>query len=287
MYAKKSPIMKHFFFIMTILLFWSYIPAQETGVKKDTTKWNLGNKTIIIIENTGEVKKETSKKTGTKTKKKKYNIKHYSRWAGINLGFNQFLGSDYALIDNAKSFWEINFWKSRTWDFNIWEYSVPVIKPYLLLTSGLGFQFRNYSFEKNIKLIYDKNDIIPVLVGRPEFTKNKMHITYLQVPLLVEVNTSVKEKKGMYLGAGIIFGMKMTSSLTQKYSENNQKIKLKITDDFNLSKYQLSGTFRLGFNRFTLITNFDFLSPVFNNAHYNSYDFEIYNITFGFQLLGF
>ena len=274
--------MKNLLIIFAILMSWSYVEAQNTKVKSDSTKSGFSDNVSIGTNNPGDI-------TGSIFHKNRYKYNKctqthcYSRWTGINLGFNQLLFSDGNLERINHSNWEINPWKSRTWDFDILGYSLPLIKPYLLLTSGVGFQFRNYSFEKNIDLVYMDDNVIPVIVTKPEFTKNKLHITYLHIPLLLEVNTSAKPKKGFYLAGGMILGIRMYSALTQKFKNGTQKIKLKTTDNFNLNNFQFTWTMRVGFNRFTIVGSYD-IFPLFDNTGYN---YEVYNFTFGLQLTGF
>jgi hypothetical protein len=293
--------MKKAIFLLIMLFSISSIYAQNEKTKSDTTKLKFGNKTIIIIEKKikdeevqeekeikveeGEdIVKEEEEKVA---KKKKYNSRNFSRWAGINLGFNQFVYlSDMSALSGKSENWSINPWKSTTWNINIMEFNVSLIKKHLLLTTGLGFQFRKYSFDKNIILVYDdKKNISAVVDKYIDYDKDKLSASYVQLPLLLEINTSSRPKKGFYLATGVIGGYKMTSKLKQVNKFDGRKIKVKIYDDFQLNPYQLEGTIRIGINRFTLFANFDML-PVFREDKIaNSEDLS--NITLGIQLIGF
>jgi len=293
--------MKKAIFLLIMLFSISSIYAQNEKTKSDTTKLKFGNKTIIIIEKKikdeevqeekeikveeGEdIVKEEEEKVA---KKKKYNSRNFSRWAGINLGFNQFVYlSDMSALSGKSENWSINPWKSTTWNINIMEFNVSLIKKHLLLTTGLGFQFRKYSFDKNIILVYDdKRNISAVVDKYIDYDKDKLSASYVQLPLLLEINTSSRPKKGFYLATGVIGGYKMTSKLKQVNKFDGRKIKVKIYDDFQLNPYQLEGTIRIGINRFTLFANFDML-PVFREDKIaNSEDLS--NITLGIQLIGF
>ena len=200
-----------------------------------------------------------------KAHKDHYKAKNYSRWAGWNLGFNKIIELDgYTRLDGNEEIWDNKVWKSRTWNLNILELSLSVIKKHFLITSGLGFEWRNYSFNKDFDLNYDENDNIYPVNSDTDYSKNKLKATYVQVPLLMEFNTSSKPKKGLYLGAGLIGGFRICSELLQEYDMGKQEIEKDIDDDFNLNDFQLIGTLRLGINRITLIANMD-LMPIFES----------------------
>ena len=297
--------MKKVIFLLVMVFSFSSIFAQNKKSESDTTKMKIGNRTIIIIEkkDNSENKenkeieieeeiivvegKEIKREKKKEKKAKKYKARKYSRWSGINLGLNQFVHlDDYSELDGTTDIWQVKPWKSRTWNINFMEFSLSIVKRHLLLTTGLGFEYRNYSFDRDIDLEYDNSEnIFPIENNTIDYNKNKLHASYVQIPLLLEINTSTRPKKGLYLAGGVIGGYKMNSYVVQKYKANGQKIKTEIDDSFNLNPYQLEGTLRIGFNRFMLYTNVDLL-PVFEEDISSTGD-QLANVTFGIQLIGF
>ena len=291
--------MKKVILLLLVIFSVSNIFAQKEKTEQDTTKFKLGNKTIIIIEKNekeDEVKKEEDikiMKEGEEEEeivkeevKPKYKSRDYSRWAGINLGFNQFVKfSDLSELNGDMENWSINPWKSTTWNINIMEFNVSLIKRHLLLTTGLGFEFRKYGFDKNIDLVYNNDKVEPAINNNLDYGKNKLSASYVQIPLLLEINTSSRAKKGLYLAGGVIGGYKMSSEMNQSYKINGQKIKKETHDNFNLNSYQVEGTVRIGINRFTFFTNFDMV-PVFKEGKIGT-NHNLSNVTFGIQLIGF
>ena len=292
--------MKKAILLILVIFSVSSIFAQKHQSNQDTTKLTFGNKTIIIIEKNNKedekivdkkIEKDTeieNEEENVKKEKKhsKYHSKDYSRLSGLYLGFNQFVpeGSYLASLNGDAENWSINPWKSRTWNINIGNFSLSIIKKHLLLTTGLGFEFRNYSFDKNIDLLYDDTGRTnPVVNADLDYKKDKLFASYVQVPVLLEINTSPKPKKGLYLAAGVIGGYNMTSEMNKNYELNGQKIKKEIHDSFNLNPYQLEATFRIGFNRFTLFSNFDML-PVFKKDKITTENLN--NVTIGLRLIG-
>ena len=222
-----------------------------------------------------------------KVKKEKYHSGKYSRWAGVNLGFNQIRDFDgYKSLKGSKDVWDNKIWSSRTWSINPVEVSLSIVKKHILLTTGIGFEFRNYSFTQEFDLVRQGEIIEPQLVDL-DYSKNKLRASYVQVPLLLEFNTSTRPKKGFYLAGGLIGGYKMGSGMVQEYELNGQEIEKEIDDNkgFNLNDYQLMGTARLGFDRITFIGNIDLL-PMFKDGKSVTGD-DIANISFGIQLVGF
>jgi hypothetical protein len=220
-----------------------------------------------------------------KKKKHEYDVDDYSRWSGFNLGFNQLRDiNDYSSLAGANEIFDNKIWSSRTWNLNLFDYSLSLVKRHILLTTGIGFEFRNLSFKKDFDLLPSGDNIEPVLTNI-DYTKNKLRANYVQVPLLLEINTSSKPKKGLYLGAGVIGGYKMYSVMMQEYELNGREEEKVIHDQngFNLNDIQLQATLRMGIGRLTFFGNFDLL-PMFENSNVGE---DLANVNFGVQLIGF
>lgn len=289
--------MKNLFFLLAILFSVSFMNAQSENSSSDTTKIKLGGKTIIIIENEKsssnktikveeKIDKEYVEETEKIKKPKKYKVRKYSRWAGLYLGINQLgdIRDAGPLLSNSP--WQINPWKSRIWNINFMEMNLSIIKRHLLLTTGLGFEFKNFAFTENIDLVEnDRKQINPIKNNAYKYTKDKLHVSYFQIPLLLEFNTSSRPKKGLYLAGGLVGGVRMYSKLYQEYDSDENEIENKTSSNFNLSPFQLYGTLRVGFNKFTLFGNFDLL-PLFEDGKSDTGD-NLMVVSTGIKLLGF
>jgi len=283
--------------ILLIAMLFTVTLANAQKENRDTTKIKLGNKTIIIVEKNNDkmdttiIKEKIKDKEVTinskekKTKHKKhYNSRKYSRWAGLYLGLNQLV--DDGFLEPSTNDWAINPWKSRIWNINFMEVNLNIVKRHILLTTGFGLEYKNYSFTENIDLVKNENGSVnPVKNNDLKYSKNKLHISYFQMPILLEFNTSSRPRKGFYLAAGVVGGVRMYSKLYQKYELNDYKIKRKTKSDFNLNPYQLYGTLRIGFNRLTLYGNFDIL-PLFKEGGSNTGD-NLMTVSAGVKLIGF
>ncbi len=283
--------------ILLIAMLFTVTLANAQKENRDTTKIKLGNKTIIIVEKNNDkmdttiIKEKIKDKEVTinskekKTKHKKhYNSRKYSRWAGLYLGLNQLV--DDGFLEPSTNDWAINPWKSRIWNINFMEVNLNIVKRHILLTTGFGLEYKNYSFTENIDLVKNENGSVnPVKNNDLKYSKDKLHVSYFQMPILLEFNTSSRPRKGFYLAAGVVGGVRMYSKLYQKYELNDYKIKRKTKSDFNLNPYQLYGTLRIGFNRLTLYGNFDIL-PLFKEGGSNTGD-NLMTVSAGVKLIGF
>jgi len=283
--------------ILLIAMLFTVTLANAQKENSDTTKIKLGNKTIIIVEKNNDkvdttiIKEKIEDKEVTinskekKTKHKNhYNSRNYSRWAGLYLGINQLV--DDGFLEPSTNDWAINPWKSRIWNINFMEVNLNIVKRHILLTTGFGLEYKNYSFTENIDLVINENGSVnPVKNNDLKYSKDKLHVSYFQMPILLEFNTSSRPRKGFYLAAGVVGGVRMYSKLYQKYELNDNTIKQKTKSDFNLNPYQLYGTLRIGFNRLTLYGNFDIL-PLFKEGGSNTGD-NLMTVSAGVKLIGF
>ena len=95
----------------------------------------------IEVEVIGDADRKTDKEVRIKKgKKEKYKAGKYSRWAGLNLGFNQLRDSEDILHSKEwREIWDNKIWGSRTWNINLFEFSLSIVKRHILLTTGSRF----------------------------------------------------------------------------------------------------------------------------------------------------
>lgn len=312
--------MKKIIISLSFMFFLVGLFAQNE--KSDTTKMKIGKREIIIIDNnksdknkqrveividsvqtekTVEIQDEedndeysgeniqmgenTDKEVVLEKKKENYHARKYSRFAGLNLGFNKlFDREDGGQLTGNEALLENKFINSSSWTLNILEGSVSIVKKHILLTSGLGFEWRKYGFINDIDIVKGTNNTYSVVNSSNDYQKNKLKATYIQVPLLLEFNTSSKPKRGFYFATGLIGGFKLCSKMEQEYEISGSDIEKEMKGDYALSDFQCIGTLRLGFGRLTFITNVD-LYPVFDQ-NVGLPNENVGSVNFGIQLLG-
>jgi hypothetical protein len=249
---------------------------EENG---DTTTLQLGQKgmsiveeedgyTIDIIEMDEEDDKEKNEKKHSKSKKFKPN------YAGLEIGMNNFMNSDYSL--HTGSFMDLNTAKSWNFNLNFLEYGIGLGTSYVGLVTGMGFEWSNYVFDSNNSVEKDANDFIverDLSTLYTGITKSKLATTYLTAPLLLEFQIPAGKKR-IHISGGVIGGIKIGSKTKVKYNDGN-KNKSNIKGDYNLSPFRYGATVRVGYRAINLFANYYF-SPLFvENTGPELYPFSI------------
>lgn len=247
--------------------------GEETA--SDTTKIKLGNKKYMIIDDEKEQKKYSFKDSV-----RNYNEK-FKHWAGWELGVNGFLDYKNSLdVPTGANFLELDYSKSVQFGLNLMEKDFHIYKNYINLVTGLGFDFNHYAFKNSISLMGDTtylwatNDNI-------KYKKNKLNVSYLKAPLMLEINTSKNPEKNFHIAGGIEFAYRIHSVTKQKFDADDKHIKVKQRDDFNLEPFRYSAVARIGFNNVTIYANYGLNRLFVKNKGPQVYPFSI-GATFAF-----
>src|SRR5690606_3433446 len=99
----------------------------------------------------------------------------------------------------------------------------------------------NYKFTNGVDLIGGTDPHIEE--SDLHFSKNKLGITYLSVPLLLTGQTRISSHYWLTYGVGVIGGYKMLSWTNQRSSELD---KVKEKDPYNMEPFQWSITGEVG-----------------------------------------
>lgn len=227
--------------------------GDETN--SDTTKFKLGNKKYMIIGEDDEkfdYKKRFDKKDSIKKHKK--NFKH---WNGIEIGVNGMI--DYKNNINlppGANFLELDYSKSLQFGLNLFEKNFHVYKNYVNIVTGLGFDFNHYAFQNNITLNGDTTYLSAITDSTIDYKKNKLNITYIKIPLMLEFNTSKNPNKNLHIAVGAEFAYRIHAVTKQKYEANDKHYKIRQRDDFNLEPFRYSAVARIGYNKVTIFANY-------------------------------
>ena len=186
-------------------------------------------------------------------------------WAGIGINANGFLKPEnqfptttelgFLTLDPAKSIGlQVNFAEKR----------FPIIKDYLGVVTGLGFQWNRYA----LKGAYDLTVVNDTLVGLNtglNYSKNILSSTYLQAPLLLQISTSKDPNKAWNISAGVVGGIRVDARQAQKWESDGKKNKDKTKDDFQFNPFQASLMATVGYGDWSLYVTYG-LSDVFNEG---------------------
>jgi len=153
------------------------------------------------------------------------------------------------------------------------------------LNVSLGIGFSNQNVHNNA-LPFDSLDVtyFKLIPGGYEYTKNKLSITYFDIPLEINIVTkSDKRNRNLKLALGVLVGIMLTNYI--KYvgedfrNQSNKIVKFKEYRINNINPYHYGVYFHLNYGRLGIIGNYS-LSPVFKENKGPSF----INFSYGFSI---
>lgn len=226
--------------------------GEETA--SDTTKIKWGNKRYMIIDE--EENKDDDASSANSKRGHKENFKY---WNGFDIGVNGFLDNKGTLNTPAGGeFLELNYAKSIQFGINAFQKNFHLFRNYINIFTGLGINFNHYAFEKNITLKTNMPYISATVDSTIEYKKNTLNVTYLKVPLMLEINTSKNPNQNFHIAAGIEVDYRIHAVTKQRYEVNDKHISKKQRDAFNLEPFSYSFAARVGYNNITVYATYGF-----------------------------
>jgi hypothetical protein len=234
-----------------------FITTDDRG---DTTRIRIGRRVFDVIEADNGTEINVSRKP------KERNCGQHrlnGQWAGIGLGFNMFRETDYSDY-NGNEFFDLNYGKSLTVDLNFAEMTFRNDRNTFGLVTGMGLSFMDFRFDQPVTIEKDivSGKIMPVYLNSDGLKKSKLSVSYLTVPLMLEVATPLKfNAKKLTISAGVIGGLNIGSHTKIKYTGTKDKDR----GNFNISplKYALTG--RIGLGDVCLFANYG-MTPLFRDG---------------------
>jgi hypothetical protein len=246
--------------------------AQKS--EEDTTQIDLGSVRILVIKNANESssKKDTIDASPSKSLKNN-KLSHDAHWSGIDFGTTMLMNPSMKSDFPNHPQWENDPAKSFMWNLNFMEHKFNIVRHNVGLVTGLGFNWTQIGLKNNF-VLQENSDSLWVYPDTINiYPKNKLRAIYLQVPLLLEFNTSAKRSKSLYLATGVIGGVRIGSSVKRKDSFDRKE---KIKETYALNPFRLDGTVRLGYNNWGGFVNYSFL-PLFDKNK----TAEVFPLSFG------
>jgi hypothetical protein len=141
----------------------------------------------------------------------------------VDIGSNGFMqnGSLSLNGNNQPLRTENSLNKSVGWGFTFAR-SENLIAQKVRLMYGLGFEFNNYSLRDN-SILAVSQDTVSFLAAAPGLTRNTMHISWVNVPLMLQFSSNpYRKSKSFNLAVGAEFGLRMGNlSTQQRYDLSN------------------------------------------------------------------
>ncbi|MCK4664541.1 MAG: PorT family protein [Bacteroidales bacterium] len=245
---------------------------KEEEKYSDTTRFRIGNKKIIIVDDDEYTDYDFDCDDDDDD-----NDGYKGYWEGIELGLNNYFTSDFS-TNLAKEDEYLNLNTNKSWEvnLNIAGKGFKIIEERLGLITGIGFQINNYRFDNNITLIPDSSVLSYYTDTINNFATNKLTVTYLSVPLLLEYQVPCgKKNRKFHVSAGITGGIKLGSHTKQKYKNNNKEYKDKIKEDFHLSPFRYGLAAKIGYDKISIYANYSLNTLFEKNKGPELYPFAI------------
>lgn len=236
----------------------------------DTTRFKLKDKKLIIID-------EKDSAAASKEKENK-NIQH---WAGIDVGMNFLDEESFGFVfgDHVPATVP---GKSLTFDLNLFEKDFHLYKNYCNLVTGVGIGFSSYTLSENHYFASKQPYTFYVKDYYNDFRKNKLKTTWVNVPLLLEFNSSLNKKRAFHVGAGVLGSYLLASKYKFVIDDGGSINKMIIKDDFNINPFKFSATVRAGYGGFTAFANYGI-----NSFFESNKGPDLRNLTVGISITGF
>ena len=253
------------------------VSAQENN--PDTTRVNLGETELLIIKKIDGNKEKGDTLTSKSEEDKPEKKSHDGHWAGVDMGVTMLMNNQFKSSFPTDLQWENDPAKSFYWNINLFDHRFNLYKEYIGITTGLGVNFtqiglrNNYILRENADSLWAVPDTINV------YAKNKLRMSYLQIPLLLEFNTNSDEDKTFYFAAGIIGGIRIGSSLKRKNEVKGFESKEVLKGTYGINAFKLDGTVRMGYGQWGAFANYS-LIPLFDTKK----TAEAQALTFGLTL---
>ena len=180
--------------------------------------------------------------------------KHNGHFAGLDFGLTSLLNSSFQASFPNDPQWNNDVLKSFNFNFNFYDRKILIYQDKIGITLGLGLNLSKIAFSENwtLKDAYSKAD--STVYGNAQldtlsFTRNKLNLAYLQIPVLLEFTP----RKNIWISAGVIAGIKLSSNVKQIYVDvNNPNIEYErtIKGTFALNTFKCDATVRAGFGQY-------------------------------------
>jgi hypothetical protein len=215
-------------------------------ISGDSTEISLGNAKLTVDDN-GNVKLKRNRKNN-------FN----GHWAGFDLGVNGYLTNSNSITPEAGyAGLDLRMEKSGNVKINFFEQNFTIVKNHLGLVTGLGLEYCNYRFADDVRL--SENEDGELLVSKNEdptrnYTKSKLVVNYLNVPLLLEYQTNKFSKSNSFhISAGMMVGLKIGSHTKMVYNSGNKE---KERNFSSLSPFKYGPSLRFGWGIVNLYADY-------------------------------
>lgn len=262
--------------------------------RRGTTEVQMGRHRLIVDED-GNVKWRRNNRNN-----------HFEgHWGGFDLSFNGYVNKDMNMtFSKADSYLDLDMPKSVGVHLNIYEQNIQLNPSGTLgLVTGLGIEWHNYRFEKNVRLIPDSSELKGYIYKGVTLDKSKLTVSYLTLPILFEYQNQADRKLSQFhISAGVLVGVRLGSHTKLIYNQTNtpyelldpetmqpvitdQKTPLEETykqyEPFHLNPFKADAMVRIGWGYINLFGTYGITTLFRTNQGPELYPFSV-----GIKLIG-
>jgi len=263
------------------------VTATEEG---DSTLISIGDIQVQVIEGNptkvriGNNELEVDDDGNVDFKRNRQN-RFDGHWGGFELGVNGYLNNDMGFdMPEGYEYMDLRYEKSTNVAINLIEQNFNLIQNHFGVTTGLGVEWQNYRFDNNAIFTTDEDGVTGGFYeGEKNYTKSKLVVNYLNLPILFEYQTNrFSKKNSFHIGAGLLTGLRIGSHTKMVYEDGKkQKEKYKDDDGFDINPFKFALMTRIGWGIINLYGNYN-LNTLFEENRGP----ELYPFAVGITLVG-
>ncbi|MEO6302501.1 MAG: DUF2807 domain-containing protein, partial [Bacteroidia bacterium] len=233
---------------------------------KDSTVYNWKSKKIIIIDQNDDDYHHSD----TIRMKHKHSNEEFYHWAGFSIGVNGYVGANGSItLPKANNYMDLDYSHSYNLQLNIIERHINIVKNNFKMVTGFGFDYHSYAFNRMTNL-NPNADSLPAFASVDTsniyaYNKNKLRATYIQVPLLLEFNTSNNPNKAFHMAFGVVGQYLISSRTKQQLEQGGFEFSKQRKDSYNLNPFAAKALVSVGYREFTVFGEYS-LTPMFQSG---------------------
>jgi hypothetical protein len=217
------------------------------SVTGDTTRIRLGGRDLIVIDDKGRESIRMERRSGGFRK----------NWSGFEMGINGYMTPDNSLtLTGDADYIDLRYNKSVVVNLNFWQQSFPIVSNNLGLVTGLGLGFNNYRFDNQTRIVYNREGLDFYTDTINSITKNKLTLTWINLPLLLEFQTHGRGFEKFHIAGGMIVGTRIGTHAKYVIDDAGKKRKEKNYHDFHVPPFRFDLTGRIGWGRINLFATY-------------------------------
>jgi len=241
----------------------------------DTTYINLRKRKILIVENSDGIHVKSSDNAD----------EAFKHWRGFSMAVNGYMGAGGGItLPKHNRYMDLDYRHSFNLQFNIIERQFNIVKNYFKIVTGFGFDYHMYELANKTSLNADSSYTSGMIDSTNQYSykKNRLRCTYLQVPLLLEFNTSNDPHKTFHIAFGVVGQFLISSRTKQVLMEGKDETTHVRKDNYNMSPFAAKALVNLGYRSWTFFAEYS-LTPLFQSGKGP----ELYPFTAGLRVVPF